>query len=90
MVRLHIYIDGKVQGVFFRKWLKSHAQKMGLTGWVRNLEDGGVEAEIEGEKDNLEDIIKKCRKGPVFAHVLGVQVFWKKAMGEFEGFKIIS
>ena len=50
VIRAHVYIQGRVQGVFYRDWTRKLAQSLGLTGWVRNLEDGRVEAIFEGER----------------------------------------
>lgn len=63
---------------------------MELTGWVRNLDDGRVEAVFEGTKKNLEKIIEKCKTGPRFSKVTHIDVVWEKSTGEFESFEITS
>ena len=87
-VRAHVFIEGRVQGVFYRVWTQDQAQKLGLNGWVRNLGDGKVEAVFEGSKDKVEKMVKKCYKGPRSAGTKHVDVNWEKATGEFGTFEI--
>ena len=89
-VRAHIYISGRVQGVFYRKNTKRSALSFGLTGWVRNLPDRRVEAIAEGERDRVEEFLGWCREGPSMAIVRDIKVSWEVATGEFETFRIIS
>jgi acylphosphatase len=65
------------------------AKKLGVTGWVRNLPDGSVEAVVEGEKDKVEEIIRWAHKGPELAVVERVDVEWEEPTGEFDDFSII-
>jgi len=88
-VRAHVIVSGRVQGVFFRYETKKEALKRGVKGWVRNLPTGEVEAVFEGEKEDVEEMIKFCRKGPPLAKVKDVKVSWEEYKGEFEDFKII-
>lgn len=88
MVRAHIFISGWVQGVGFRYWTRSSAQKLGLTGWVRNLPDGRVEAVFEGAGEKVEEMIEKCRQGPQWAGDNKIEVEWEKASEEFSEFEI--
>lgn len=90
MVGVHIYIQGRVQGVFYRDWTRGQAQSMGLTGWVRNLEDSRVELVAEGEKETLNNLIEAIKKGPPLANVDHLDIIWEKAIGEFRGFEIIK
>jgi acylphosphatase len=76
MARAHALIEGRVQGVFFRSFTKDEARARGLTGWVRNLPDGRVEAVFEGERDTVEDMLNWCHKGPPYAYVHQVEVTW--------------
>ena len=71
--RLHVRVSGRVQGVGFRWAAQARAQELGLCGWVRNLPDGGVEAEFEGAAAALDAIEAWCRKGPPLAFVDSVQ-----------------
>lgn len=87
-VRAHIYVNGRVQGVFFRSETQEEAIRHNATGWVRNLPGGRVEAVFEGEKDQVNALIEFCRRGPSGARVSKVEVSWKDYTGEFKGFKI--
>jgi len=87
-VRAHVIITGRVQGVFFRTETQDEAIRKGMTGWVRNMPDGRVEAVFEGEKDNVEKLIEFCRRGPPGARVTKVEVVWENYMGEFRDFRI--
>lgn len=86
--RVHLIVSGFVQGVFFRSNTKEVAGKLGLTGWVRNLEDGRVEILAEGEKDKLDKLIEWAKKGPELARVENVEIKWEEYKGEFEDFEI--
>lgn len=86
--RLHIFVDGRVQGVFFRANTREEASSLGLSGWVRNCLDGRVEAVFEGEKDKVEKILKWCKKGPPGAMVRNVEENWEEATDEFDTFSI--
>ena len=88
-VRAHIYVSGRVQGVFFRWHTKEEADKHGVKGWVRNLPDGRVEALLEGEKEAVEAVIEFCRRGPPLARVEKVEVQWEPYKGEYEKFRIV-
>jgi len=87
--RAHVYISGRVQGVFFRAWTEDEAVKRGLTGWVRNLADGRVEALFEGDREAVEDMVKACWRGPHGAKVTNVEVRWEPFKGEFKDFRIV-
>ena len=77
MERLHVVIDGRVQGVGFRFATQREAMARGLGGWVRNLYDGRVEAEFEGPRGALEAMLAWCRSGPAFARVSSVETAWE-------------
>lgn len=87
-VRAHVFVSGMVQGVFFRSETQYEANRGKVTGWVRNLRDGRVEAVFEGEKDNVEKLIEFCRKGPPGARVTKFEVSLEEYTGEFENFWI--
>jgi len=89
-VRAHIYIEGRVQGVFFRDWARRQARELRLTGWVRNIEDGRVEAVFEGPKKLLEKMIGKCKEGPPAANISHIDVVWEKGTGEFSDFGVVK
>ncbi|MCD6340503.1 MAG: acylphosphatase [Desulfurococcales archaeon] len=88
MVRAHLRIYGLVQGVFFRSTMKQVAYRLGVTGWVRNLPDGSVEAVVEGPEDRVRKIIEWAHRGPPLARVERVEVTWEEYKGEFKDFRI--
>ena len=71
---LHVRISGRVQGVGFRAWTERQAIALGLSGWVRNLASGDVEAVLSGPQDRIEAMLAACRKGPRLAQVDAVAV----------------
>ncbi len=88
-IRAHVFVTGKVQGVFFRQSLKVAARKNKTTGWVRNLKDGRVESVIEGEQSNVAIVIEWCHGGPANSHVKDVQMSMEQYTGEFEKFDVL-
>jgi acylphosphatase len=86
--RAHIYVTGKVQGVFFRQNTKRQAQSRGVCGWVSNLPDGRVEAVLEGEEATVNEVVDYCRHGPSFAKVENLEVVFENYKGEFPNFNI--
>ncbi len=89
MIRLHITIKGKVQGVFFRANTKEEADKLHLTGWVRNLPSGNeVEVVVEGKEEDVYRLVEWCHSGPSGASVGDVKVVENEYRGEFTGFVI--
>ncbi|SRR5258706_2435104 len=76
MQQAHVIISGFVQGVGYRQFVKQNARKLGLTGWVRNIPDGSVEALFQGTKDVIDQMILLCRKGPFLSEVEDVKVWW--------------
>ena len=87
-VRVHIFVSGRVQNVFFRYYTKKMAEKIGVFGWVKNLPDRRVEAVFEGEKEKVEKILEWSKKGPLLAEVKEVEINWEKYQGEFNSFEI--
>jgi acylphosphatase len=87
--QVHLIISGDVQGVGFRAWTKHQARKLELVGWVKNREDKTVEVVAEGEKEVLEELIKRCQHGPEVAWVSRVDVAWQQGSGEFVGFEVL-
>ncbi len=86
--RVRAQIEGRVQGVFFRASAEAEANRLGVKGWVRNRPEGSVELVAEGERENLDDLIAWCRRGPRHAEVERVQVDWEEFTGEFSSFRI--
>jgi acylphosphatase len=79
-------ISGDVQGVFFRATAEEVARRHGVRGWIRNNQDGTVEAVAEGEEASVNEFVVWCRKGPRAAHVVSVEVRWEDYRDEFDGF----
>lgn len=88
IVRAHVTISGRVQGVYFRGTIKERAESMGLNGWVRNLTDGSVEAVFEGEADDVRRMVSWCQKGPPAARVDNVVTEWESPTRELSGFQL--
>ncbi|NHN40842.1 acylphosphatase [Halorubellus sp. JP-L1] len=85
--RAHVYVSGRVQGVYFRATTRDTAREHGVDGWVRNLDDGRVEAVFEGDRDDVEAMVEFCHEGSPAANVAGVDVEWSDPEGE-DGFEI--
>lgn len=88
MDRVRVVFHGRVQGVNFRAYATQRAQELGLRGWVRNLDDGTVEAMAEGPREAMEEWIRWCREEQPHARVTQVETEWSEATGEFRGFTI--
>ena len=86
--RLHVCIAGRVQGVGFRFATQRQALRLGLSGWVRNRADGCVEAEFEGARQELQQMLEWCRQGPMFASVNQVDAQWESGPSRYEGFHV--
>jgi len=87
-IRRRVLISGMVQGVNFRAYTRAAARQTGVTGWVRNLPDGRVEAVFEGEPDKVNQMVGWCRKGPSYSRVADVDVHEETPTGEFADFGI--
>jgi len=86
-VRRRVVVHGRVQGVFFRDSCERMARSAGVSGWVRNRNDGAVEAVFEGEPDAVERIVGWARQGPRRADVERVEMFEEEPVGE-SGFRV--
>ncbi|MGA7949821.1 MAG: acylphosphatase [Thiobacillaceae bacterium] len=84
-VTRHLWIAGRVQGVWYRESMRLEAERLGVSGWVRNLPDGRVEAVISGDADRLDQLIAWARKGPPMARVTGIDS--EPAEGRFSSFE---
>lgn len=89
MLRLHIFISGRVQGVGFRNFTRTKAEELNLTGWVKNLEDGRVEAVFAGRENKVKEISAAVQKGPNFARVDNVDSKQEEYVDEFDEFRIV-
>jgi acylphosphatase len=88
LTRAHVYISGRVQGVGFRWNTQAMAQRLGLTGWVRNLWDGRVEAVFEGNEAAVREAVSWCHRGQRPARVEDVEINYHNYSGEFRSFRI--
>jgi len=86
--RVHLFVSGRVQGVFFRQNTKRQALSHGVTGWVRNLLDGRVEAVFEGEENAVKTLVDFCRQGPSSARVNNVEINYETYKNEFNDFSM--
>ena len=87
MTRVRVNIRGRVQGVFFRAEARARAESLGVAGWIRNADDGSVEAVFEGEDQQVESLLDWCRRGPAGALVEEVQAVREAPAGE-AGFQV--
>ncbi len=89
MKRVHIYIYGEiVQGIFFRARINEKANELDIKGFVKNLDDGSVEAIFEGDNSDIDELVDYCREGPRGAQIDDVEVVEEDYEGEFEDFEI--
>lgn len=87
MIARHVSVTGRVQGVFFRAWMREQADELRVTGWVRNCPDGRVDAHIEGEDEAVAQLIERLHRGPPAASVDNVQQ-WNVELCDFEDFEV--
>ena len=87
MRRLHVFISGRVQGVFFRIFTQKKAESLGLSGWARNLPDGRVEAVFEGESEMIKQILNWCDQGSPASQVDKVERLEEEPEG-LKGFEV--
>ena len=87
-IGVHITVQGLVQGVGFRYFVYRHASMLGLTGWVRNLDNSDVEIEAEGDRSLVEELIKEVKVGPRSAHVKDLKIEWQDFKNSFQAFEI--
>jgi len=85
---VRLYIDGTVQGVFFRIFLKENAERYNVKGFVRNLEGGRIEIFLEGDADNVNKMIELCKKGPRHAQIRNVDLKPERFQ-DFKTFKVL-
>lgn len=85
--RAHVFVSGTVQGVYYRANTRDTAREKGVDGWVKNLEDGRVEAVFEGPKESVKSMIEWCHTGSPAAEVADVEAEYEEPQGE-DGFEI--
>ena len=88
MKSVHLMIHGLVQGVFFRAHTQKEAARLGLSGWVKNTQDGCVETVAQGDEGSLESFVVWCHKGPPSANVTKVDILWDETSETPHGFHI--
>ena len=86
--RIHIFVTGRVQGVFFRQSTRVMAIKNNVNGWVRNLDDGRVEIVAEGEESNVNTLANWCKTGPANSRVDEFELSEENSTDEFENFEV--
>ncbi len=87
--RLHLWVSGRVQGVWYRASCRREAESLGLTGWVRNLEDGRVEILVEGPGDSVDRLVTWCKYGPPNANVEKIDAREEVIDSALVGFRVI-
>ena len=87
LVRVRIFVEGRVQRVWFRESARQEADRLGVSGWVRNLPDGRVEAVYEGSREAVEEMLAWTNRGPERADVTGVEIHDEPPRGE-RGFTV--
>jgi acylphosphatase len=85
---IRMYIDGVVQDVFFRGFVKENAERHNVKGFVRNLDDGRVEIFLEGNNEEVDKVVELCKKGPKHADIKGIEIRPEKFQ-DFKTFKIL-
>ena len=86
----HIVVRGRVQGVYFRRSLKEQADTRGLSGWVRNLPDGSVQAVVQGPRAAVSSLVAWARLGPRGAHVDSADVHWAEVETPMNAFQVVG
>jgi acylphosphatase len=81
-VRAHVWVSGRVQGVYFRAFAEDEAIARKIAGWIRNAPDGRVEAVFEGDRASVEAMIQWCHRGSPASRVTGVEVAWEPPRSE--------
>jgi acylphosphatase len=87
VTRVRVRVQGRVQGVFFRAEARARAESLGVAGWIRNADDGSVEAVFEGDDDKVSSLVEWCRHGPASARVDEVEAIREEPAGEV-GFQV--
>lgn len=88
MKRVYILISGRVQGVFFRRFVMHNAVRLNVNGYVKNLGDGKVEAVLEGGDERVDELVELCKQGPIGSRIENVDLKEEKYKGEFSNFEV--
>ncbi|MFZ2537005.1 acylphosphatase [Methanothrix sp.] len=81
MMSVHVRVSGRVQGVYYRAYTRDRAKSLGINGWVRNIPGGGVEAVLEGERQQVGELLRAMKSGPSGSVVLGMELSEIEAKG---------
>jgi acylphosphatase len=90
MKTIRFFISGSVQGIGYRQWLKHQAEKVRITGWVKNRTDGSVEAVVSGDDQNVDALIRRARKGPPLTHVVDITIAPYTRKETFSSFSVLQ
>jgi acylphosphatase len=88
-VRARVIVSGRVQGVYYRAYAVDKARVLAITGWIRNMRGGSVEAVFEGEENAVREMVDWCSEGSPSSRVERVEVEWEEPSGEFAGFSVV-
>ena len=88
ILRVHVWMQGRVQAVGFRAFVQQNSMQIGVTGWVRNVGYNTVEAVAEGTKEQIEDFLRIVKRGPVASRVEDWREEWEQVTGEFVSFRV--
>jgi len=86
----HLYIKGDVIGIGFRAWTKIQGKIIGVTGWVKNNEEGFVEAVVQGDEEKVNQMVETVKRGPPVSRVEDVEIYWQDPKEVFEEFSIVK
>ena len=86
--RAHVFLEGRVQGVYFRSYTREWAEGARVVGWVRNAPDGRLEVVLEGEEEDILEVVGYMKQGPPYAQVNKVNFDWEEPTGEFKEFSV--
>jgi acylphosphatase len=88
ILRVHVWVEGRVQAVGFRAFVQQNAVQIGVNGWVRNVGYDTVEAVAEGAKEQIDKFLRMVKRGPSISRVEDAREEWEKATGEFRSFRV--
>ena len=83
-------VRGRVQGVMYRDFARRQARQRSISGTVQNLSDGSVKVIAQGDEPSLQEFIARLRRGPFLSHIGSIEVLWRAATDQLDGFRIIS
>ena len=88
ILRVHVWVQGRVQAVGFRAFVQQNAAQIGVTGWVRNVGHNTVEGVAEGTQRQIEEFLRMVKRGPMGSRVDESRAEWEQVTGEFEAFRV--